>query len=430
MGGAIVVLAAVPALNWARTGAAYFPVFEVFMLTNIPFYGISLLAGPQDDIAFSDKATLEAAVAMLVYQVCAVATFMRASAQPSRSPMLTSNLIPPAAMRFAQTGLWVNSAYLYINGFTDYIPSELKILAGAIFSGVGIVSLFVEMRLWGAGELTSGGKGVVVLNLLIQLLFLFRDLYLIAGLSLFLLALVGYTSTSRRVPIAVIALVLPIIAILHNGKSAMRHQYWESKQPMPGLTELPAFFQQWFERGLSKDLNEGDPTSSNLAGRLLQRASLFQMLCLVTERTPDPRPFLSGESYLYIPAQLIPSFLWPDKPSSMLSNVLLAIHYRLVPEDNPTNVSIAFGMVAESYANFGIIGNAAIGILLGLFYKRVTVAGLGASQFSALGLLTILLGAWSFQVEQILATWLVSLLQASIVVIGVPLAVRILFRPE
>jgi hypothetical protein len=93
-------------------------------------------------------------------------------------------------------------------------------------------------------------------------------------------------------------------------------------------------------------------------------------------------------------------------------------------------VSIAFGMIAESYANFGLVGCAALGLLLGFGYKRVCVAAVGCPQFSALGLLTILLAAWSFQVEQIFATWLVSLVQAAFVVIGLPVAFRLLFHQE
>ena len=63
----------------------------------------------------------------------------------------------------------------------------------------------------------------------------------------------------------------------------------------------------------------------------------------------------------------------------------------------------------------------------GLFYRMVTAAATGAPQFSAVGLLSILLGAWSFQSEQIFATWFISLLQATAVVIAIPLALRIIF---
>ena len=427
LGSLVVILGAIPSLEWARKGEAHFPVFEVFMLTTIPFYGVSLLSGHPEVLTFSDHATTQAAGAILLYQSCAIAAFMFTRGAAVRTPTWVTSLLPPNALRFAQTGLWLNSAYLYINSFTDFIPAEFAVACRSMFFGIGTVALFIESRRWGSGLLQSAEKAALCLNLLAQLIFLFRDLYLIAGISILLLALLGYVSSSRRLPLAAIVILLPVIAILHNGKAAMRFQYWELREPLPGLTELPAFFERWIDAGLQGTAEDGERTSSTLAGRLFERASLFQMLCLVTERTPDFQPFLYGESYAHIPAQIIPSFLWPGKPSSLLSNVLLAVHYRLVPEDNPTNVSIAFGLVAESYANLGLPGCAGLGLLLGYLYKRVTVAARGSPQFSALGLLTILLAAWSFQTEQILATWLISFLQASLVVVGLPMIFRILF---
>jgi hypothetical protein len=405
-------------------------VFEVFLLTTIPFYGVSLLSGHQDVTPFSDGATIQAAGAILLYQLCAIAAFMGTRGAVSRSPHLVTTLLPAAAFRYAQTGLWLNTGYLYVNGFTDYIPNEFRILFRSMFFGLGTVAIFIEMRRWGSGQLTSGTKTVVAVNLFVQFVFLIRELYLIVGISLLLIALLAYVSSSRRIPFVAIAVILPIVAVLHSGKAVMRRIYWDQGQAQTSLADLPAFFEQWVDAGLASKTNEDDLTSSSLAGRLFERASLFQMLCLVAERTPETHPFLIGESYVYIPAQLIPSFLWPGKPSSLLSNILLAVHYRLVPEDSTTSVSIAFGMVAEAFANFGILGCAALGLLLGFLYKRVTVAALGAPQFSALGLLTILLGAWSFQSEQIFATWLVSLFQASLVVIGLPMVYRILFRQQ
>lgn len=430
MGSLVLVFGATPALNWARKCDTHFPIFEVFMLTTIPFYGISLLAGHQEVLAFSVDTTLQAAGAILLFQSCAIAAFTMTPGIRPRSRIWSSTLLPQSIFRFAQAGLWLNTTYLYVSGFTDAIPAEFRILFRSMFFGVGTVALFIEMRRWGLAPIPSGTKARIVLNLVLQIVFLFRELYLIAGISLLLLALLAYVSTSRRVPITAVAIVLPILAVLHSGKAAMRQQYWEQRRPLPDLVELPGYFEHWFNEGLKGNAEEREPTSSTLSGRLFERASLFQMLCLVVDRTPGTEPYLFGESYVYIPAQIIPSFLWPGKPSSLLSNTLLAVHYRLVAEDSTTSVSIAFGLVAESYANFGIVGCAVIGVLLGYFYKRVTVASIGIPQFSAVGLLTILLGAWSFQAEQILATWLVSLFQASLVVIGIPLVWRILFRPE
>ncbi len=430
MGVLVMILGAIPALVWARQAYVHFPVFEMFMLTSIPFYAVPLLAGHSAVLQFSPGATWNAAISIVLFQLAAVGAFAKTRGRAIRAASMTVSLLPASALRYAQAGIWLNTAYLYIYSFTDLIPPAFGTIVRAIFFGIGTVSLFIETRRWGAAAMTLPEKAVVVLNVLAQVMFLFRELYLIVGMSVLLLALIGYVSTSRRIPLVLVGIVLPIIAVLHNGKSVMRRAYWEDRRPLPELADTPAFFQTWFVAGLQPPAMEDSAASNSLAGRLFERASLFQMLCLVAENTPEPAPYLEGESYKYVPIQLIPTPLWPDKPSSLLSNVLLAVHYHLVSADATTTVSIAFGMIAEAYANFGIMGCVSLGLLLGHAYKRLSVAAVGRSQFSAVGLLTILLAAWSFQVEQIFATWFVSLLQAAAVVIGGPMVFRALFQQE
>jgi hypothetical protein len=222
-----------------------------------------------------------------------------------------------------------------------------------------------------------------------------------------------------------VVLVLPVIAVLHSGKAAMRDIYWRTaEEPLrPALLELPAFYQHWIELGLHPPESRPERKRS-LAENLLERAALFQMLCLTTDRIPDYYPYLNGETYKDIPAQIVPRVLWPGKPSPHRSNARLAIYLGLVDEEGAEKVSIAFGLICEAYANFGFIGVAVLGLALGAAFKRLTLLGLQAPQFSALGLFLILLTAWSFQVEQVLATWLISLFQATVVVVGIPLASR------
>jgi hypothetical protein len=430
MGAAAIALAAAPALEWARKAKTYFPTFEMFMLTSIPFYAMPLLAGHTATIHFSEAATLQAVTGLLLFQGVAATVFLSVRGRPSRNRALTAVLLPETAVRYAVAGMWLNTIHIYLAGFTTVIPHELRSIVRAAFFGIGTVSLFIETRKWGAGTINQQEKLVVAFNVFLQLVFLFRELYLIVGISMLLLALFGYVSASRRLPIVLIALLLPVIGILHNGKSTMRNAFWGGGVPLPSVTELPAFFESWIAAGLATGGEDKAQETTSLTGRLFERASLFQMLCLTTERTPAAVPFLAGETYKDIPAQIVPRILWPGKPSSLESNLRLAIHYGLVDPNFPINVSIAFGMIAEAYANFGLMGCAILGAVLGFGYKRVSLLSEGAPQFSALGLLTILLAAWSFQVEQIMASWFVSLLQAGAVVIGIPLMLRMLFPPE
>jgi hypothetical protein len=426
-GLAIVVLSAWPILEWARHHRSWFPVFEILMLTTINFYALPLLAGHPVVLAFSDAVTWQAAAGVLIFQSAAVAGFSLNRWRPIARTWLTEPLLADRLLRQAQTGLWLNTLYLVVANFTDLLFGDFSGTYRAVFFGIGIVSLFIQFRRWGAGELNTREKIIVSVNLAAQIILAFCGLFLVQGMSLFILAMIGYVTASRRVPIAVIVVALVVVAILHNGKSAMRERYWEKDQPALRLTDLPAFFTQWVRFGLASTEQEAHKNRS-MTANLVERAALFQMLCLVVDRVPDHDPYLYGESYIDIPALLIPRFFWPDKPSSLHANVRLAIYFGLVDEESAKNVSIAFGPVAESYANFGFFGLALLGVLIGSGYRFVSTLSIGASQLSAIGLFVILLTAWSFQDEMVAATWISSLFQASIVVLGIPVGFRILFR--
>ncbi|MFM9078608.1 MAG: hypothetical protein ACKOTE_00490, partial [Opitutaceae bacterium] len=239
-GAGIIALGALPALRWAKRGESHFPIFEVFLLTFVPFYGVSMLAGHPEMLGFSEESTGAGALAVLLFEAGMIAAFYGTSAAPVRTPLLTMPLLPEDFMRYAQTGLWLNSAYIYINGFTDWIPNELRLPLRAVSFGLGTIAIYVEMRRWGAGRLGAGEKFTIGLNRALQCILLVRELYLIVSISLLLMSGLAYVSTSRRIPWLPVVLLLPALGLLHSGKSEMLATYWEGKQALPGLAELPA----------------------------------------------------------------------------------------------------------------------------------------------------------------------------------------------
>jgi hypothetical protein len=84
-------------------------------------------------------------------------------------------------------------------------------------------------------------------------------------------------------------------------------------------------------------------------------------------------------------------------------------------------------MLSEAYANFGYIGLALLGALIGSMFKKIQGWASGGPLFSYGGLLLIILLAWSFQVEFTLSIWLASLYQASVAVLGIPFTIRQFF---
>ena len=424
LGLGMVVLGALPALQWARLSRPYFPAFEIFMLTGINFYAVPMLMGQEDVFSFSDRIVNSAGLAIIAFQVPAIMAYFATRGERARHPLLTESLLPEKMLHRAQTGLWLNTLYLYVAGFTTLIPWDLSPILRAIFIGLGTICSFIQARRWGEGQLGRDAKIAYCLNLALQIIFLFSDLYLINGISLIILSLIGYVTTSRRIPIIAILVTLPLVALLHHGKSTMRDIYWRSGQAThPSLVELPAFYEQWINLGLTPSGRKIEQKKS-LTANLMERAALFQMLCLTIDRIPDYQPFLSGDTYKDIPAQLVPRILWPNKPSPHQSNSRLSIYLSLLDEESAESVSIAFGFVCEAYANFGYLGIVVLGLVLGWAFKRLTLLGQDAPQFSTMGLFLILLTAWSFQVELVMASWLTSLFQATVVVVGIPFAIR------
>jgi hypothetical protein len=78
--------------------------------------------------------------------------------------------------------------------------------------------------------------------------------------------------------------------------------------------------------------------------------------------------------------------------------------------------SIAYGLVAEAYANFGFTAVCVLGFVLGYCFRRLALGAAGCPTLSPVGLLLILCFVWCLNVETTLAVWLSSLYQACLAV--------------
>jgi hypothetical protein len=418
-GLAIIVLATLPTLLWARRNTHEFPVFEVFMLTGVNIYALPLLNGQSELQTYSESVVEQAGAAVIFFQIIANATYAATRGYPRLTPFWTKDVISRDIGRYLGYGLVLTTVYTGIYTFSDVIPTDLQGPLRAAFFGIGIITLFIQGRRWGQGDLSYQEKTSYIINLVLQVIFNFATLYLIIGLSLIVLALLGYITSSKRRPILVIAIILPVIALLHNGKTAMREKYWGKEDTfIPSLTDLPGFFAEWIQDGL--DLHQ----KVGITQKLIERTSLFQIICLVVDNTPDRLPYLNGLTYGQIPGQFVPRFFWPEKPVGHISTYTLSIYYSLQREEDTEKTTIAFGLLAEAYANFGFYG---VGLLAAVFAFGLKKYSLWASQspiLSYAGLVLVLLMAWSFQTELTLSIWLSSLFQAVVAVLGMAFVLR------
>ena len=154
------------------------------------------------------------------------------------------------------------------------------------------------------------------------------------------------------------------------------------------------------------------------------RSSIFW---LIVDNTPARQDYLYGKTYGYVLPQLIPRFFWPEKPRSHVATYELGIYYGLQDEETTSTTTIAFGLLTEAYANFGLFGAILLGVFWGFWLKKLQIWSTFSPMFSFAGLLMVLLTAWAFNAELTMAAWVSSLEQAVIVVLGLPLVLRSLF---
>lgn len=419
----IFALGSIPLLRWLLRNDDSYPLLEVLQLALVPFYAVPLITEHSAIAEYPESVLERAALLVLSFQLaCSLGGYLRSRTHhpaPHRS-WLTTAIFSDEMVRFTAATLMLSTLWVFVSTFRLVeIPAELFGTLRATFFGIGTVSLFLQARLWGANQLSALEKFGVGLNLVLQMAFGFSGLLLITGLIILLIALLGYFSTARRVPWVVIAVALPVIAILHNGKHAMRTVYWGEQARPTTLAGLPEFYAEWFAHGLAADRGADRTTL------LFERASLLQIVCYVVDTVPGRTPHLRGATYRLIPPQVVPRFLWPDKPSPNESVKLLSVRLGLLSAQQAEHTSIGYGLIAEAAANFGLPGVVGLAVALGWLLRWVSLGTAVSPTLSIPGIFRILCLAWCLSAETTLVVWLSSFYQACIAVFAPLLAWRL-----
>ncbi len=422
LGLLIFVLSVIPSLLWARAGGSRFPVFETILILCANAYALPVLNAREQLADYSDGVITRAGFAVVLYQLTAILTYTTVRGLPGRSAFWRESLITNRIERLMVYGQVLSCLYVAISTFTTWVPPQSESVLRAVFFGISILCTFVTAQRWGRGELSQRDKFVLLATTIPQLIMMSIGLILISAISQLGIAILGYLCGGKRIPWLVIIIAFPVIAVLHTGKTRMREKYWEPGVPQPTLTQLPAYFTEWFRFGL-------EPTSGGktVSQKMLERTSLMHLLCLIIDNTPDRQPYLYGATYRHVLPQLIPRFFWPEKPRSHVATFELGIYYGLQREEDTTTTTIAFGLLTEAYANFGLFGAIALGAFWGVSLKKLQIWSTFSPMFSFAGLLMVLLTAWAFNAELTMAAWISSLEQAMIMLLGVPLVIRNLF---
>lgn len=417
-----------PAISWVKKGGEGFPAFQVLGLAFVPTQAIPLFTKTDELSLFAESTITTSCFQVVCFQLALIAGYAVIRQRPVRSRFWTDEILGRRAPRTLTLGISLATLYLFITTF--FIPPPVG-LAGplrAATAGITMVSAYILGNLMSAGAISGRERRVLVANIVIQATIFASSLILVQAMSLVVVAILGYCSKVRKIPWGVILLAFAIAAVLHNGKSSMRDRYWTTEtRHQPSLTELPGFFSEWIGLGLNPPNEDTTNSTAKMTNKLLRRASLFQMLCLVNERTLADQ-YLRGRTYVDIPAQFVPRVLWSGKPSVHVSTSILGIHFGLQDENATQTTTIGFGYLAEAVANFGMAGAIALGLLLGGAIKAAWSKTRASSLLSPAGLLMIVLTAWCFETGQTLSVWISSFYQAVVCILGLAVIAKKVFR--
>ncbi|MBZ5631305.1 MAG: hypothetical protein LAO06_20825, partial [Acidobacteriia bacterium] len=114
-------------------------------------------------------------------------------------------------------------------------------------------------------------------------------------------------------------------------------------------------------------LSDSDPEAlrQQLYGSM-NRFSLLQQTANVMDLTPSIVPYQGWTMYAYMAYTLIPRALWKEKPTVNDANRFYQVTYGMTAERDLDSVSIAVGMLAESYISFGWAGTVLVMAFVGV----------------------------------------------------------------
>lgn len=245
--------------------------------------------------------------------------------------------------------------------------------------GFFLISIFI-----GKNSLSLGRTALFWLALAINILVSSAELLLSASTALFASVVIGLFWSTGRIPWRFLFVVLGFLSFFNLGKTAMRERYWAldgntSSAASAGLTGLPNRYAEWAQASVDTVVSADRIESSALTARranaragkqgLAERINNLQNLLFAIDAIENTHlPLLGGRTYSLIPPLLVPRILWPDKPRTHEGQVLLNVHFGRQDLYSTIRTYIAWGLLAEAYANYGaIFGSLILGLALGFF---------------------------------------------------------------
>lgn len=429
LGAALITsLAFVPLFLWLRLEVKGIPVFPVFAGSFVWCYALPLVLNHPKLVQYQQVEQFKAALAISLFLLIGTLSWIAVMRLPFAFPARCLCLPP-----FRNKNIWIiillgavlfNAATLA--GWLP-IPYGLYVIVRAAAYTLTIISLFTLGYLSGRGDLSQLGSFSFIALLVANCLIRAMSLLLVGAMTDALIAAVGRTLGSRRPSILIGLVLLASILVLHFGKSEMRAKYWGGRSGISYNVQpqqIPRRLIEWYGYSLKTlttgkaliDRHEKDRDLHRPS--LLLRPSLMHMFMLPFSNGGGAVPYLYGRTYSSIPFLLIPRIIYPNKPISHAGTNLLTVTFGLQSRAQVSTTTIAWGLVDEAWANFGLYGLIVAAFLMGIVLAVSTRFSMGTPLSSLRSMLTLLLLPPLLIGGTTLAVFITSYFQASIVVVG------------
>lgn len=408
-----------PMYLWCSGKGLGMPIFPFFALTHLNTNAIPLLSNHPLVVTYPPESQFYAGITVTIH--LAVGTFFWLKEVKSNPP-------PPLSYRALVDNKGENFFLCILAAavfFQMYARGKWFPLSGGLFAlvrggilGLAVLAVFLLSYRQGEKKLTGVKSQIYVVLMISYFISSAAGLILRDNVGVFSVAFIAYILGSRRIPLMTILIVLACLTVLHYGKGEMRGKYWFEQG---GFTlqpwEYPAWYGEWIGYSL-ENLNHEEHEEGSEESSPSERSSIIQMLLLAQKKSPEEYPYLRGETYLILPQMILPRVIYPNKPRSHEGTYILSVHYGLQSYQDTYRTTIAWGLLAESYANFGLIGCTGLGMILGIVYGKVARWSMNTSILSARSLFSILIISFSAQSEWSASVYVASLFQSSMVLLG------------
>ncbi len=410
-----------PFYLWCSGKALGMPVYPLFALTYLWTHALPLVTKHPVIITYSPESHFLASITVAIFLGLGTFTWFQLVKSPPPHPKAYRALPENKGESF----------FLFILGagvlFNMYSLGGWFALAGGAFSllraailGLNVLAVFVLSYRLGTRELSKQRSASFLIMLFLLTISSGVGLILRDNIVTFAVSIVAFVLGRNKIPIVTIVIIFLCLSLLHNGKDGMRAKYWFGNQGrLVQPWEYPAWYSEWI--GYSFDFFKADKTheKNKEKSSSLERSSVIHMLLLAQKKTPTELPYLYGKTYSILPQLIIPRFLNSNKIRSHEGTHILSIYYGLQTEKATLRTTIAWGLVAESYANFGLLGCAGVGIIVGAALGQATRWSLNTPFLSARTLFNILLVSFASQTEWTAGVYVAALFQSSMTLVGI-----------